>query len=388
MIRRMHESNTDHKVRLAEAFLNRAKVAYREGFEGATKANLNRSINTINSVVEGQDDDDISENVRSILNQANILASKVGLDLYEDDENDDDENYGNDDDDNVDSLPEGSEEIMEGLAPNDKKVFLKLIEATKHYATAKRFIEAENPEGAAPALDQATASVADAASVPGVSEELKANIENVSSAVESLKASAGISDQPDQQGMEGNADASLPPTEGVDQTQAPAMNESVETIAQRIRERKAKQAKKEDVAGKQPTDTKAKVDKKETGDHKEDGKMKEDFKIESTKTMYDAILKAAGVAGNEDLKFDSNKTDDKEEVNVPGKNTIKNGSDSEKIKWPNKEIPASIANGAIPTTEYSRKRHVKESEDEAIDSYLGKNQFHFKELQNYGIMLK
>jgi len=336
--------------------------------------------------------------------------------------------------------------LYESLNPRDKRAVRRCIEATVNLKKAKKLFEDGDQAGAVDAIADAETQLGAADAVPGVSEEVKANIQGVQSALDQLKASAGIQEVDPNQGQ---AEAGIPPVEtaaGTDmanqapQTPAPTPiqeNSKIEFFTKKLNEAKSPEARKyylsrlnEEVA--------AENGDNETAENKNgEGKMEENTKVnyylkkmteaktETAKNYYKAKYdEAVAVKSNttvqnvltgsfvpndvaSKIKFKNNKENGKPALEQTiSKSEAHNGTDKGRVRWPNKKITdlESRANTNMNRViKYTRKKptmkesteenpmmtsvqKLTESENRAIDRYLGKGKFNVSQLKDLGIV--
>lgn len=341
--------------------------------------------------------------------------------------------------------------LYESLNPRDKRAVRRCIEATVNLKKAKKLFEDGDQAGAVDAIADAETQLGAADAVPGVSEEVKANIQGVQSALDQLKASAGIQEVDPNQGQ---AEAGIPPVEtaaGTDMAnpvpQAPAPtpiqeNSKIEFFTKKLNEAKSPEAKKyylsrlnEEVAaengdneaaenktaenkdgeGKMEENTKANYYLKKMTEAKTDAaknyyksKYDEAVAVKSNKTVQ-TVLDGSLVPNDvtSKIKFKNDKDNGKPALEQTiSKSEAHNGTDKGRIRWPNKKITdlESRANTNMNRViQYTRKKptmkesteenpmmnsvqKLTESENRAIDRYLGKGKFKVSQLKDLGIV--
>lgn len=100
--------------------------------------------------------------------------------------------------------------LYESLSPRDKRAVRRCIEATVNLKKAKKLFEDGDQAGAVDAIADAETQLGAADAIPGVSEEVKANIQGVQNSLDQLKTVAGIQEVDPNQGQ---AEAGIPPVE-------------------------------------------------------------------------------------------------------------------------------------------------------------------------------
>lgn len=336
--------------------------------------------------------------------------------------------------------------LYESLNPRDKRAVRRCIEATVNLKKAKKLFEDGDQAGAVDAIADAETQLGAADAVPGVSEEVKANIQGVQSALDQLKTSVGIQEVDPNQGQ---AEAGIPPVEtaaGTDMAnqvpQAPAPtpiqeNSKIEFFTKKLNEAKSPEAKKyylsrlnEEVAaengdnetaenkdgeGKMEENTKAnyyltKMNEAKTDAAKNYYKSKYDEAVavksnKTVQTVFDGSFVPNDVTSK--IKFKNDKKNDKPALEQTiSKSEAHNGTYKDRIRWPNKNITdlESRANTNMNRIiKYTRKKptmkesteenpmmnsvqKLTESENRAIDRYLGKGKFKVSQLKDLGIV--
>lgn len=311
--------------------------------------------------------------------------------------------------------------LYQSLSARDKFAVRHLTEAVKSMREAKRALREDDTDVAVNAIDNAEAQVAQA-DVSGVSEEVKANITGVQSALDALKAAAGMTEVDP---TAGNAEAGIPPVETASGTSMGA--EDIQGLQEKFKRyrkafREADSLKAKNYWSRKCKETAAKLEKAKLQENKKSNKetRKEVLKEEARKELR-AKIKAR--IQEEADKMDLDFVDDKVASKIKFKNDKSNnpaalektmtlgkakaGTYSKgRVNWPNKDYSEKDLKGRADkdmnhTITYKRSRKVAESkepimdaaekltesEKRAINRYLGKGRFDMSSLEKAGITL-
>ncbi len=275
--------------------------------------------------------------------------------------------------------------LYESLNRTSQYAVRKCIEANVAYKKAQKLLEADQVNNAAQEIAVADDSLAQAGSVPNVSEEVVANIDALQSAVDNLKMSAGIQEEIDP--LAGQAEEGIPPAQTATGT---TMYESYKarTKARSMREsRRPEPAKKNKLY--ESLEAK-RLQEKDCG-------VSTDFYKENTMDFTNCVTKPT---------YKDNKNNNDSQLKVPAVGTLKKGTDSKRVRFPQKtyndlESRATSTTGKGRNIVYKRQgrsvggdvKTVREGMDratmrerQAVDKYLGKDSFSFNTLKEMGIV--
>ncbi len=339
--------------------IQEAKIYLRRGDKKRVREALDESLDIINEV-------------ESVEPEINTEADKLGLEQLLGDLIDTTEEIANEvgitiADDSATEVPTDGEveepimnEELEAIYENlktrtDKRAFRKLIEAASILKRGIRLIEQEQIEAAAPVVEEAAEAAVAADAVPGVSEEVKANIEGVIQAIDALKDAAGIPDEVDPTAE--NPEAAIPPTDGQPPAEEQPLAENKKLTVKELRKRL-----------------------QERNRHMKKGKMKEGSA--GINTMVDAILDAAGVPNKGHFNKSTNpgSTEGSKSQIPEVSNATATKGPANRINWPNrptKSTPTSLKEG----NETALEKRLRESEEAALNKYMGIGVLKFKELK-------
>lgn len=320
--------------------------------------------------------------------------------------------------------------LYESLSPRDKRAVRRCIEATVNLKKAKKLFEDGDQAGAVDAIADAETQLGAADAVPGVSEEVKANIQGVQNSLDQLKTVAGIQEVDPNQGQ---AEAGIPPVEtaaGTDMVNqaAPAPIQESNKITflrkkysearsstarryylSRIKEETSRNNNLERVQeNSMASYYKKKITEAKTAVAKNYYREKYNEAIKSNSAVQ-SVLNGSFVPNDvtSKIKFKNNKENGKPALEqMISKSEAHNGTDKGRVRWPNKKITdlESRANTNMNRViQYTRKKptmkestegnpmmnsvqKLTESENRAIDRYLGKGKFNMSQLKDLGMV--
>jgi hypothetical protein len=344
----------DLNLNEAEKFLRRGKkAAFREAIDEVLD-----KVDSIEEEAEGadlpaEDIGEIASTVEDILEDAQALASQVGLEisLPEDEECGEEEDLE-------------KESLLESFSKADKIAIKKLVEATKALNRAKKlFNEADEAGQLQQPLDDAAQATVDAAAVPQVSEDVKANIATIQGEIDELAQSVGITPVVDQAG---DAAAGVPPVTDSPPPPAAPLQESISDIKKRIKERREKLNR--------------------------DRSLKESDK-KAIPEIIDAIIASTGIP-NESVNIPGSTATKPDTDQIPQRGVQKDlAGDGKGLRWPNHPIADSKADLKGGVQEFKRQK-VRESvdasekgiSDQHIEHFIQRSQLNFKTIFKDGIL--
>lgn len=315
--------------------------------------------------------------------------------------------------------------LYQSLSARDKFAVRHLTEAAKSMREAKRALREDDTDVAVNAIENAEAQVAQA-DVSGVSEEVKANITGVQSALDALKTAAGMTEVDP---MEGNAEAGIPPVETASGTSMGA--EDIQGLQEKFKRcrnafREAESRKAKNYWARKCREVSEKLEEAKLNENKKPNRASvresnRESAREAARKELRAKIKARiqEEANKMDLDFVDDKVASKikfknDKSNNPAAlektmtvNTAKKGTYSKgRVNWPNKDYSEKDLKDRADkdmnhTITYKRSRKVAEakepimdaaeklteSEKRAIDRYLGKGRFDMSSLEKAGITL-